>query len=94
MTSLSGYIHHLIACNYKYMEKVKFGNKLKSLREEKELTIEKLAEILRIDSQTLEDLEEGNKNIQDLEISFWLLFLEFFNLKHDDIVEETDVFDI
>lgn len=76
------------------MEKVKFGNKLKSLREEKELTIEKLAEILRIDSQTLEDVEEGNKNIQDLEISFWLLFLEFFNLKHDDVVEETDVFDV
>jgi len=75
------------------MAKIRFGEKLRQLREEKKLTQQQLAELLRVDLETLVDIEEGKQNIQDLEISFWLVLLAFFNLKHDDLVEETDVFD-
>lgn len=71
--------------------KMKFGDKLKSLREEKNLEVGKLAELLGIENSLLEDIESGEKNILECGLSVWLLILTIFNIKHEDLVNQTDL---
>lgn len=71
--------------------KMKFGDKLKNLREEKNLSVSELSEMLGIEESTLIDLESGEKKIVDCGLSIWLLLLVIFNIKHEDLINQTDV---
>lgn len=71
--------------------KMKFGDKLKKLREEKNLSVSELSEMLGIEESTLVDLESGEKKIVDCGLSIWLLLLVIFNIKHEDLINQTDV---
>lgn len=71
--------------------KMKFGDKLKNLREEKNLSVTELSEMLGIEESTLVDLESGEKKIVDCGLSIWLLILIIFNIKHEDLINQTDV---
>lgn len=71
--------------------KMKFGDKLKSMRIENNLEVSKLAELLGIDVILLEDVESGRKDILECGLSVWLLILTIFNVKHEDLVNQTDL---
>lgn len=71
--------------------KMKFGDKLKNLREESNLSVSELSEMLGIEESTLVDLESGEKKIVDCGLSIWLLLLVIFNIKHEDLINQTDV---
>ena len=71
--------------------KMKFGDKLKSMRVEKNLEVSKLPELLGIDIILLEDIESGRKDILECGLSVWLLILTIFNVKHEDLVNQTDL---
>jgi transcriptional regulator with XRE-family HTH domain len=43
--------------------KEKFGNKIKALREQKEYSIEYLANIANIDRTYISDIEKGKRNV-------------------------------
>jgi transcriptional regulator with XRE-family HTH domain len=75
----------------KIENKMKFGDKLKNLREEKSLSTSELSEMLGIEESTLIDLETGEKKIVDCGLSIWLLLLVIFNIKHEDLINQTDV---
>ncbi len=71
--------------------KMKFGDKLKSMRIEKNLEVNKLAELLGIENTLLEDIESGEKDILECGLSVWLLILTIFSIKHEDLVNQTDL---
>ncbi len=71
--------------------KMKFGDKLKSMRVENNLEVSKLAELLGIDIILLEEIESGRKDILECGLSVWLLILTIFNIKHEDLVNQTDL---
>lgn len=75
----------------KIENKMKFGDKLKSMRVKKNLEVSKLAELLGIENTLLEDIKSGEKNILECGLSVWLLILTIFNIKHEDLVNQTDL---
>ncbi len=66
--------------------KEKFGNKVKSLREQKSISIEHLANISNVDRNYISDIEKGKRNVS-IEIiekiinAFDTDFATFFNDK-------------
>lgn len=67
--------------------KEKFGQKVKSLREEKNISIEYLANISNVDRNYISDIEKGKRNVS-IEImgkiihAFEIDFTTFFNDKN------------
>ena len=66
--------------------KEKFGQKVKTLREEKGISIEHLANISGVDRNYISDIEKGKRNvsievIEKIIIAFELDFTVFFNGK-------------
>ena len=67
--------------------KEKFGNKVKSLREQKSISIEHLANISNVDRNYISDIEKGKRNVS-IEIIEKIIsaldtdFATFFNDKN------------
>ncbi len=66
--------------------KEKFGNKVKSLREQKSISIEHLANISNVDRNYISDIEKGKRNvsieiIEKIISAFDTDFASFFNDK-------------
>lgn len=67
--------------------KEKFGQKVKTLREQKGISIEHLANISNIDRNYISDIEKGKRNVSILIIekiisAFEIDFITFFNDKN------------
>jgi transcriptional regulator with XRE-family HTH domain len=67
--------------------KEKFGQKVKSLREEKQISIEHLANISNVDRNYISDIEKGKRNIsitimEKIIIALDNDFTTFFNDKN------------
>ena len=67
--------------------KEKFGQKVKTLREEKSMSIEHLANISNVDRNYISDIEKGKRNVsitimEKIIIALESDFLGFFNDKN------------
>lgn len=73
---------------------MKFGTKLQLLRTQSNIDVKKLAELLNLTIEDIEAIENGTKNIAEFDLSVWLKMLVIFNIKHEDLLNDTDISDL